>query len=261
MEIALSDVGVEGRRGPLLEEMSLTVSTGECVLIAGEPGHGHTALALVATGRFRPFTGSVTLSGLAGHPGLGEEVTSTQDPAALRRVTALVDTPSITEPDGALRVADVVAEGLALSGHRSLPADVSRWLAEHSLIVDRRRRIDAMPGVLRTAMLASLATEGEAVQFLMLTLPDRHGGEPDDWWQVAQTIAAAGLGVLVQCTRASARGLGAQLPPARVMNEPPSVVLRLRPGAAPTEGTIDDPADQADDPADQADDAAPKEQS
>ena len=54
MQITLTDVRVDGRREPMLEPMDLAWSTGECVLVAGEPGHGHTALALVATGRFDP---------------------------------------------------------------------------------------------------------------------------------------------------------------------------------------------------------------
>ena len=54
MEITLTDVRVDGRREPMLEPVDLVWRTGEAVLVAGEPGHGHTALALVATGRLAP---------------------------------------------------------------------------------------------------------------------------------------------------------------------------------------------------------------
>lgn len=221
MQITLSGVRVEGRRDPMLEATDLAWSTGECLLVAGEPGHGHTALALVATGRFVPSSGTVRLDGTA------------VPPPALRARTAVVDVPGISEPDDALSLADVVAEGLALAGRRSLPRDVTRWLEERSLAEDRGRRVDQLPGVVRTAVLAALATEDPDVRFVVLTLPDRHGGEPSGWWETARTLAASGLGVLVQCTRSSARDLGVDLPPARgaTLHEPPQVVLREVPGA------------------------------
>ncbi|MGE9350634.1 hypothetical protein ACQP60_14305 [Isoptericola variabilis] len=221
MQITLSGVRVEGRRDPMLEATDLAWSTGECLLVAGEPGHGHTALALVATGRFVPSSGTVRLDGAA------------VPPSALRARTAVVDVPGISEPDDALSLADVVAEGLALAGRRSLPRDVTRWLDERALTEDRGRRVDQLPGVVRTAVLAALATENSDVRFVVLTLPDRHGGEPSGWWETARTLAASGLGVLVQCTRSSARDLGVDLPPARgaTLHEPPQVVLREVPGA------------------------------
>ncbi|MFI2102964.1 hypothetical protein ACH436_06710 [Isoptericola sp. NPDC019693] len=226
MQITLSGVRVEGRRDPMLESTDLTWSTGECLLVAGEPGHGHTALALVATGRFVPSSGTVRLDG------------AVVPPSALRARTAVVDVPGISEPDDALSLADIVAEGLALAGRRSLPRDVSRWLEERSLTDERGRRVDQLPGVVRTAVLAALATENPDVRFVVLTLPDRHGGEPSGWWETARTLAASGLGVLVQSTRSSARDLGVDLPPARgaTLHEPPQVVRREQPGA-PVEET------------------------
>ncbi|SMF45794.1 hypothetical protein L603_002400000150 [Cellulosimicrobium cellulans J34] len=249
MQITLSDVRVDGRREPMLEPVDLAWSTGECVLVAGEPGHGHTALALVATGRLDPSAGEVRIvpahapSRRGGQPARGTA-------ASLRVVTAVVDVPGVSEPDDALTVADVVAEGLALAGRRSLRRDVTRWLAEHSLTADRGRRLDQVPGVVRTALLAALAAEDPDVRFLVLTLPDRHGGEPSGWWEVAQSLAGAGYGVLVQCTRASARDLGADLPPARggSLHEPPVVALRARPAPPPAPPVAAAPARTDDDP-------------
>ncbi|CAM3714171.1 hypothetical protein [Isoptericola cucumis] len=228
MQITLSGVRVDGRREPMLEATDLDWSTGECLLVAGEPGHGHTALALVATGRLAPAAGDVRLDGVDASP------------SALRTVSAVVDVPGISEPDDALTLADVVAEGLALAGRRSLPRDVARWLADHELTDERGMRVDQLPGVVRTAVLAALAAENPDVRFVVLTLPDRHGGEPAGWWETARTLAAAGLGVLVQCTRSSARDLGVDLPPARgaTLHQPPQVVLRS--GPAPV-AAVDEP--------------------
>lgn len=229
MRIVLHGVRVDGRREPMLESFDLAWAAGECVLVAGEPGHGHTALALVATGRLAPSAGTVTLD--PPPQDHGRRSGRAVRPATLRDLTAVVDVPGVTEPDEALTVADTVAEGLALAGRRSLPGDVARWLEEHSLLVDRRRRLDQLPGVVRTAVLAALAVEAREVRFVVLTLPDRHGGDASGWWEVAQSLARDGYGVLVQCTRASARDLGVDLPAARgsSVHQPPVVVLRATP--------------------------------
>jgi hypothetical protein len=222
VRISLRGVTVQGRREPMLEPMDLDLSTGECVLVAAEPGHGHTALALVATGRLRPFAGTVEL--VVGHR-------ATRDSRDLRAVSAVVDVPGVNEPEEALTVADVVAEGLALARRRSLPPDVSRWLADQHLTDQRRRRIDQLPGLARTTLLTDLAAAGRDVRFVVLTMPDRHGGDPWGWWSLAEALAATGYGVLVQCTRSSARDLGVDLPPARggSLHAPPVEVLRTRP--------------------------------
>ncbi|QDW61222.1 hypothetical protein [Oerskovia sp. KBS0722] len=236
MQIAMDDVQVEGRRAPMLEATTLTLASGECVLLAGEPGHGHTALALVATGRLAPFTGTVTL--------VGDDGATTTATADLRRVTAVVDVPGISEPDEALTVGDVVAEELSLAGQRSLPGHAKRWLDAHDLLDRRGDRVDELHGTLRTALLTSLASERADVRFLVLTLPDRHGGEPSGWWAVAESLAALGYGVLVQCTRSSARDLGADLPPARgddALRAAPVEALRTRPApAAVPDGSPDE---------------------
>ncbi len=232
VQITLDDVQVEGRRSPMLEATTLSISSGECVLLAGEPGHGHTALALVATGRLAPFSGTVTL--------VEDDGSTTTSPAELRRVTAVVDVPGISEPDEVLTVGDVVAEELSLAGQVSLPGRAVRWLEAHDLLDRRGQRIDELHGTVRTALLSSLASERKEVQFVVLTLPDRHRGEPSGWWEVAQSLASLGYGVVVQCTRSSARDLGADLAPARgsdALRAAPVEALRTRPPAAvPVDG-------------------------
>jgi ABC-type transport system involved in cytochrome c biogenesis ATPase subunit len=216
MQVVLDGVAVDGRREPLLATMDLAWSTGEAVLVAAEPGHGHTALALAATGRLAPSAGRVLVDG-------GEA-----EPAALRTVSAVVDVPGVNEPDDALTLADVVAEGLALAGRPSRPRDVRAFLDERALSGDRDRRVDQVSGAVRTSVLAGLAVADPAVRFVVLTLPDRHGGDPAGWWDLARGLAATGLGVLVGCTRSSARDLGVELPPAvgDSRHAPPRAVRR-----------------------------------
>ncbi len=224
LRLALRHVHVDGRRGALLDLRDLTLATGECLLLAGEPGQGNSALALVATGRLRPTRGTVTLTGADG-PVHGAQ-------AALRAASAVVDLPGVSEPDDVLTVRTVVAEGLALARRRADPWAVRRWLHEHQLWEHRERRIDDVYGPARTALLTSLAAESPHVRFLVLTLPDRHGGEAAGWWAVARTFAGRGYGVLVLASRSSARDLGATLPATRgdQSRTAPREALRLRPG-------------------------------
>ncbi|TFH69620.1 hypothetical protein [Cellulomonas sp. HD19AZ1] len=234
---------MRGRRAPLLHLDALSLATGECVLVAGEPGQGHTALALVATGRLAPFTGVVELTRADG--------TTTSDPAVLRGLSAVVDLPGVTEPDDTLTTSTVVGEELALAGAAARPSRVRRWLEAHELTSYRDVRMDDLPGPVRTALLTSLAIERRGVRFLVVSLPDRHGGEPAAWWAVAQACAARGYGVLVQCSRSSARELGAELAPARGTTGRATPVESLRTGtdrlvAAPDEPAAGEPRSRTD---------------
>jgi energy-coupling factor transporter ATP-binding protein EcfA2 len=282
--LQLTQVRVDGRRETLLAPVDLVLSRGERVLLAAEPGHGHTALALAATGRLRPDAGRVALTGAdAADPaggaaagaddGAAEAAGAVTDVAALRAATAVVDVPGVDEPDEALTVGALVAEGLAYAGRRALPRDVRAWLADvggrwaprwtgaaaaqavgaeapetrGGLPLDpapgdaaalRRRRVDALPALVRTTLLAELAATRPGVRFLVLALPDRHGGHPAGWWEAARDLAARGLGVLVLATPSSARDLGADVPPTRGLHAPPLLALRSREvvlAAAPAE--------------------------
>ncbi|HWK90989.1 MAG TPA: hypothetical protein VNR17_01890 [Luteimicrobium sp.] len=219
MQIVLDGVAVQGRRDPMLAPFDLTLRTGEAVLVAAEPGHGHTALALAATGRLVPSSGRVTLEGAP----------ETRPPLTLADVSAVVDVPGVSEPVESIPVHTHVAEDLALARRRTLPRDVAAWITAHGLDDAARLRVDQLDALTRTRMLVALACERPDVHFLVLTLPDRHGGAPAGWWGVACDAAAAGYGVLVQCSRASARLLGAEIPPDVTVDprrEPPLVALR-----------------------------------
>lgn len=194
--VVLRAVRTRGRRELMLDHVTLRLETGARTLAVGEPGHGHTALALVATGRLVPDAGDVLVDGMP-------------DPARLRAASAVVDVPGVSEPDEALTVAGTAAEGLALAGRRATPRAVAAFLAGLGLADDRTTRIDQLPALSRTTLLAALATQDPAVRFLTLTLPDRHGGAPEGWWALAGELAARGYGVLVQCTSASAQVLRA----------------------------------------------------
>ncbi|MBC9734751.1 hypothetical protein [Nocardioides marmotae] len=223
----MRDLQVLGRRSSILQLEALSIATGECVLVAGDPGQGHTALALAVTGRLSGLSGTVAL--------IRDDGSVSTDPAALRRVTAVVDLPGISEPDDVSTIGTVAAEERAYAHRPSGRRAVRQWLATQRLSSRRHERVEDVPAADRTRVLASLAAERRGVRFIVLCLPDRHGGEPADWWALAQALASVGFGVLVQCQRSSARDLGALLPPAQgpeARRRPLVEALRTTPGPA-----------------------------
>jgi energy-coupling factor transporter ATP-binding protein EcfA2 len=164
MRWELDAVAVDGAHAPLLRPTSLALCDGQVQLAVGPAGAGHTALALAAAGRIRPSSGRVLLDDAVA-------------PAALRRTVAIVDAPGVSEPDGALPLATVVGEELAMARLRAGRGAVAEWLADR----------DA----------AELAAARPGVRALVLTAPDRHGIPPAVWWHIASTHAGHGLAVLV----------------------------------------------------------------
>ncbi|WP_156756224.1 ABC transporter ATP-binding protein [Actinokineospora pegani] len=195
MRVRADGVAVDGAHGPLLAATSLAVGPGQLALVAGPPGAGHTAFGLALTGRMALSAGSV-------EPGA----------AALRAGSALVDAPGVSEPEGALRAADVVAEEMALGGGRARRRDVAALLDEHG--VDGAARFENVSPAARTALLTALAARRRGVRLLVLHTPDRHAADHGDWWPTALRHARAGLAVVVLCGATAARAL--PLEPARL---------------------------------------------
>lgn len=195
MDLVAHDLAVAGLHGPLLLPTSLKATGGHVSVVAGDPGHGHVALALALGGRVPLASGTVTLDG--------------DDSVALRRRhVALVDVPDVSAPEDALPVRAVVGEELALAGLPTGRAAVRRFLAEREALDEAGLRFEKLPGHERTTWLMETAAAREGVAVLVVAHPDRHGGDPHQWWSAAQGFADRGLTVVVQCTHATARQLG-----------------------------------------------------
>lgn len=199
MEIAAEAVEVAGAHSTLLAPTSMRVSSGELLVVTGEPNSGHTALALALSGRLRPARGSVRIDGRA-------------DPKALRRAVAVVDAPEITEPEPSVPVRTVAAEGLSLAGRR---AAVRSWLAAHELAEHASTRMENLPAAERTRLLIDLACAGKRTAALVIDSPDRHGGDPHAWYELARRESRRQRAVVVLCSAHSADRL-ALVPQARI---------------------------------------------
>lgn len=175
-----SGILVRGRPRPLLPATDLEFRSGEVRALVGEPGHAHTALALVLAGRFRPDAGTVTL-----------------DASVLDRTrqtgVALVDVPGVSEPDEKVPFGTILGEELAMAGQPARRRAVRAWAPD----VELGRRTEDVPAERRTALLLRSAALRTGVRFLVLTLPDRWGVTPAQWEPVTAELARRGYGVLV----------------------------------------------------------------
>ncbi len=215
MEIYARHVGVTGSHGPLLRPTSLRIRPGDLALVAGEPGRGHTALALTLAGQLRPDTGEVLVDGRP-------------DRAALLRRVAVVDAPQVTEPDDGLPLAAVIAEELALTGAASGRRAVSGWLAARDGAQYARDRVQTLPPAVRTRLLVELAAARPGIEVLILDCPDRHTDDVRSWWDLARAHAERGIAVVVLCNNSSAQLLG--VPAARLgQHEQPSSLTPAAP--------------------------------
>ncbi len=258
MELKAHAISVRGPHAPMLQPTSVSVGDHQLVLLAGYPGPGHVAVSLGLSGRLKPDGGDVQLDG----------ETSGR---VLRRRVAVVDAPGITEPDDALPVQTVVGEELAIAGHKAGRKAVLEWLEQHEWAGFADRRFEHLPVSVRTKLLAELTVARPDVKAVILTMPDRLGGDPHEWYELGRDLASRGYGVIITCADASARLLGveaAQLgsvsPPDPVQVEPVAPVEPIAPIETATEAaestdTTEEPAEDVAVP-DEAADVVPEEE-
>jgi len=164
----------------MLPPTDVELRTGEVRALVGEPGHGHTALALILAGRLRPDAGDVALD---------RSVLDRTRQAAV----ALVDVPGVSEPDELVPFGTVLGEELAMAGQPARRRAVRAWASD----VAPGRRTEDIPAARRTELLLRAAALRSGVRFLVLTLPDRWGVTPAEWGPVTDELARHGYGVLV----------------------------------------------------------------
>lgn len=189
MRIELRGVS-KGRAERALPETSLTFETGRVTLVVAETEQRPTVLGLLASGRMRADAGEVLLDGR-------------KDAAGIRRRVALVDALEVSEPAPAVTVAGVVAEELMFAGASPNPFAARRWLDDLGLGDLAATPIGNIDPASRIRILLELAALRKGVEGIVLTSPDRHGGEPQNWWRVATEFAERGYAVLAIAGRAS----------------------------------------------------------
>lgn len=189
------DAVAKGRSALL--ETSTAFETGHASLVVAETEQRPTVLGLVASGRMKTDRGTVTIDGRV-------------DAKTLRRRIALVDAPVVSEPEPNVSVTGVVAEELMFAGHAPTPFAAARWLESIGLDAIAGLPIGNVEPSMRIRLLLELAALRTDVEGLVLVAPDRHGGEPLDWWRIAEEFAERGYAVLVIAGHASRTAIDAR---------------------------------------------------
>jgi hypothetical protein len=122
---------------------------------------------------------------------------------------ALVDVPGVTEPDGAVPLATIAGEELAMAGRPARKAAVRSWLESNHLEQHVDSRVDELPPAVRVSALCRLAAIRPEIDFVVMVLPERGGDVPDSWVATARDLVAADFGVLVTASLGAARQLSA----------------------------------------------------
>ena len=194
MQLVVDRVAVAGARSPLLQPTSFVAPSSRVTTVAGDPGYGQVALALALAGRMPLAAGRVRLDGQ-------------DDPAVLRRHVAVVDVPGVSAPEDGLAVHHVLAEELAFAGRPSGRRAVEAFLSAHGVGAAAGAPFETLAPEDRVRVLAHAAAERTATRALVITNPDRRGGDARTWWPVLEGLAGDGLTVVVQVTHATMRQL------------------------------------------------------
>lgn len=174
----VDSLAINGRHAPLLKPTSLTVHRGELLLAQAEPQLTRTALALGLTARMRPHSGTVAWNGDSAL-------------AAVRKISALVDSPEINAPEPHLKVRDLVAEDLAMHpGPFWRRSTVTRWMERHQLSDLSEQWLDAIDPLDRLHLLTHLALESSESELLVFDSPDRHGIPAEAWLNYLAEVTA-----------------------------------------------------------------------
>lgn len=172
-------------KGIALPATSLAFESGEVTRAVCETEQRPTVLGLIATGRMRADTGRALLD---------DDDRARRE---IRRRTALVDAPDVSDPDPNVSLGGVIAEELLYAGIPGTPVQVRRWAEQLGVAEHLALPIADVPPAVRVRVLCELAALRDGVEAIVLVSPDRHGGHPSEWWAIAQRLAARGFAVLV----------------------------------------------------------------
>lgn len=183
MRVEAVDV-TKGKGGQALPATTVSYVSGKARLATAETEQRPTVLGLIASGRMRPDTGILLLDGA-------------ENTAAVRRHVALVDAPDVSDPAPNVTVFTVVAEELMFAGRLSNPLATKAWLSDAGMLALSRTPIADVSPAERLRLLLELTVLRPDVEALVLVSPDRHGGDPHVWWELAEEFAERGNAVLV----------------------------------------------------------------
>lgn len=182
--IELVDAAIGTGLAAALPPLSLTLEPGAPTVIAVETDERPMVLSLVLGGRLGLSSGRILVDG-------------TDDADELRRRVAIVDTPFASEPSPGVALSITVAEELAFAGLPSGSRAVRAFLENHDLAPFASVATRALPSTARVLLLSELAALRSDVTALVVTSPERHGGDPAAWFASLRAVAERGLVVAI----------------------------------------------------------------
>ena len=202
MRVTLDGTSIGRGLGAAVPVLNLSVDAGVPSAIPVESDERPMLVSMLLAGRIRPDAGRILVDGR-------------DDLDVLRVSTALVDTPVVAEPGSEIPLATILAEELSFASAASSRRAVRRLLDQHGLIDYARLPVRALPPVDRIRVFSELAVLRPGVTAIVVTSPERHGGESLGWYGPLAQIAARGVTVSIVTDRATADilyGLGARDP-------------------------------------------------
>lgn len=193
--IELQDAAIGTGLAAALPPLSLTLEPGVPTAIPVETDERPMVLSLVLGGRLGLSNGRILIDG-------------TEDASDLRRRVAIVDTPFASEPSPGVALSITVAEELAFAGLPSGSRAVRAFLESHELADFASVATRALPSTARVLLLSELAALRPDVTALVITSPERHGGDPADWFASLRAIAERGFVVAIVTDSATSALLG-----------------------------------------------------
>ncbi|MCU1528458.1 MAG: hypothetical protein JWP75_2221 [Frondihabitans sp.] len=184
MKLTLEAIGIGDGPGAPLPQTSAEATTNVPGIAAVETEGAPTLASLIAGGRMKPETGRVLIDGV-------------DDAAAIRAAFALIDTPTVAEPFADLSVLTVVREELALADHHGDRENARAFLEAVGLTAFENAPVKTIPTEARIRLLTELAILRPGIKGLVITSPERHGGDTEAWFRVVTDLSARGFTVMV----------------------------------------------------------------
>ena len=175
-----------------LPALTLTIEAGEVTVIPVENDERPMVLSLLLGGRLALSAGGIT----------------PHDSERRERV-ALVDTPFASEPSPGVALSVVVAEELSFARMPSTGKAVRAFLESHGLAEYASVPMRSLPSTARVLLLCELAAQRPGIDVLVVTSPERHGGDPAEWCSTLVAMTERGLTVVIITDTATSRLLKA----------------------------------------------------
>lgn len=167
--ITLDGAAIGAGAAAELPPITLEVGPGAPWVVAVETDERPMLLSMLLGGRMRATAGRVVTD---------------------RRRVALVDTPFVSEPVPSVALRTVVREELAFAGGRTSRRAVEATLERFRLSERADAPVRVLPTSDRLRLLVALAFERPGVDAVVLTSPERHGGEPSAWFPAIAALTA-----------------------------------------------------------------------